>query len=137
VRTRSKITSQVVCTKILIQGEIKVKKKSKIITLLAIVVLLLSACSGGNGESGGNNETKETANASKPVEIVYAYPVFGTIPPDMQLIEDEINKISIKEINVKAKLLPISGGSWEQQVNLMISGGEKLDLMSTWLLRSN
>jgi len=102
------MTSQVVCTEIRKKkGEIKVKKKSKIITLLAIVALLLSACSGGNGGSGGSNsgenEAKESANTAKPDEIVYAFPVFGTIPADMQLIEDEVNKISIKEINVKAQ----------------------------------
>jgi len=130
------MTSQVVCTEIRKKkGEIKVKKKSKIITLLAIVALLLSACSGGNGGSGGSNsgenEAKESANTAKPDEIVYAFPVFGTIPADMQLIEDEVNKISIKEINVKAKLMPISGGNWGEQVNLMISSGEKLDLMPT------
>lgn len=112
------------------------KKKSKVITLLAIVALLLAACSGGNGGSisgnnSGENKSKEAGNTTKPVEIVYAYPVYGNIPTDMQLIEDEVNQISIKEINVKVKLLPISGGNWGQQTNLMISGGEKLDVMPT------
>ncbi|WP_337098255.1 ABC transporter substrate-binding protein [Paenibacillus sp. YIM B09110] len=115
------------------------KKKSKLITMLAITALLLSACAGGNGgnnngNSGGDNKenaTKEPTSSAKPEEIVYAYPVYGNIPTDLQLIEDEVNKISIKEINVKAKLMPINGGNWDQQVNLMISSGEKLDVMPT------
>ncbi|MDQ8734271.1 ABC transporter substrate-binding protein [Paenibacillus sp. LHD-38] len=108
------------------------KKKRKVITLLAMVALLVSACSGGNGGSNkGENDSKETEKNVKPVEIVYAYPVFGNIPADMQRIEDEVNKISIKEINVKAKLLPISGGNWGQQINLMVTSGEKLDVMPT------
>ncbi|WP_419874636.1 ABC transporter substrate-binding protein [Candidatus Pristimantibacillus sp. PTI5] len=110
------------------------KKKSRIFTVLAIVALLLSACSGANGgnNSGsdtGKNPTQESESTAKPEEIVYAYPIYGNIPTDIQLIEDEVNKISIKEINVKVKLLPINGGNWDQQVNLMISSGEKLDLM--------
>lgn len=116
------------------------KKKRSLITLLTIVALLLSACSGGN--SGGSNngnaseEPKKNSNqvsdaASNPEEIIYAYPVYGNIPTDIQLVEDEINKISIEQINVKAKLLPINGGNWDQQINLMISSGEKLDVMPT------
>ncbi|MGG4205617.1 ABC transporter substrate-binding protein [Paenibacillus jamilae] len=107
------------------------KKKDKILILLAIIALLLSACSGENGGSSGNNsgESGSQGNSVKPDEIVYTFPVYGNIPKDMQLIEDQVNKISVKEINVKVKLLPISGGNWGQQTNLMISGGEKIDVM--------
>ncbi|MEK4460590.1 MULTISPECIES: ABC transporter substrate-binding protein [Paenibacillus] len=106
------------------------KKNKKFIIVLTMFALLLSACGGGSSDSkSGESGSQGTGNSAKPDEIVYAFPVYGNIPKDMQVIEDEVNKISVKEINVKVKLLPISGGNWGQQINLMISGGEKLDVM--------
>ena len=104
------------------------KRTSKIFAALTFIAMLLSACGGGGGSEGAAGDS---SGGDQPDEIVYGFPVFGNIPGDMQLIEDEVNKISIPEINVKVKMLPISAGSWQQQVNLMISGGEKLDLMPT------
>lgn len=106
------------------------KKRFKIIALFVLVAAaLLSGCSDTSKNSG---ETKETdASKNQPVEITYAFPYFGTIPKDLKEVEDEINKISIDSINVKVKLKPVSGGNWSQQVTLMISGNEDLDLMPT------
>ncbi|MEW9052271.1 MAG: ABC transporter substrate-binding protein [Neobacillus sp.] len=106
------------------------KNRFKMIALLVLLAAtLLSGCSGTSKSSG---EKKETAGSKdEPVEITYAFPYFGSIPKDLKLVEDEINKIATKEINVKVKLLPVSGGNWSQQVTLMISGNEDLDLMPT------
>lgn len=104
--------------------------------LLLALVLVISACSSGN--SGGNGPNASPADSSggtggtegklAPYELVVAYPAFGTIPQDVNLVAEAISKIAQEKINAKVKLLPISYGTWTQQMNLMMSGGEKLDL---------
>ena len=88
-------------------------------------MLFLSACGGNNGggASGGNASNK------KLPELNIAYPIFGSVPKDLPVVQDSINKIAQQKINATVKLTPISFGNWEQQVNLMLSSNEKLDLM--------
>jgi putative aldouronate transport system substrate-binding protein len=91
-------------------------------------MLFLSACgdSGGSTAAGGDSSTKP---AEKPVELNVAFPIIGAIPKEMNVVQDAINKISLEKVNATVKLTPISFGNWEQQVNLMLSSNEKLDLM--------
>jgi putative aldouronate transport system substrate-binding protein len=106
------------------------KKRFKMIALF--VLLAATILSGCSDASKSSREEKETSSSKdQPVEITYAFPYFGTIPKDLKQVEDEINKISIDKINVKVNLKPVSGGNWNQQVTLMISGNEDLDLMPT------
>lgn len=92
-------------------------------------LLVLSAC----GKSGGENTQTGGASSAKPaekaVELNVAYPIFGATPKELNEVQDAINKISQQKINATVKLTPISFGNWEQQVNLMLSSNEKLDLM--------
>jgi putative aldouronate transport system substrate-binding protein len=84
--------------------------------------------------AGCSEEIKDIApvNTEKPYEAVMAYSIFEEIPEDLQLVEDEINKITVPEINVKVKLTPLSGASYRQQINLMLSGNGKIDLFSVF-----
>ncbi|RIE00404.1 extracellular solute-binding protein [Cohnella faecalis] len=90
------------------------------------LTLALSACSSGKTENAENG----SASGEKPYEVVYAYPTFDNVPPDIQQVQDEINKISKAKINVTVKLMPISSSAFLNQINLMMSGGEKLDMMA-------
>jgi putative aldouronate transport system substrate-binding protein len=73
-----------------------------------------------------------TTTLGPPVEIVYMFPsLSGVVPPDLQLVNDEINKISIAKINVKVKMQTIANANYAQQINLMITGNEKLDAFLT------
>ncbi|OKP80756.1 ABC transporter substrate-binding protein [Paenibacillus helianthi] len=117
------------------------KKRLKLLSvMLASSMLLLSACGGNNNSSNSGNDnskgatadsSQSAAPAEKPTELTVAFPIFGTLPKDMSLIEDAVNKIAQEKINVRVKLLPISFSNWMQQTNLMFSSGEKLDLMPT------
>lgn len=124
----------------------KGKGRSKGIGLLlvtALMAIMTAACgnggqeaadNGGNGNETTNPETStgpaENADeATKdPYELTMALPVFGAIPQDMEAVQAEINKITQAEINTTVTILPISVGTFGQQMNLMMSGGEKLDL---------
>lgn len=106
------------------------RKKLGWTSALLALTLLVSACSSGNKENASNGEGANGGGAEAPYEVVYAYPTFDNVPPDIQLVQDEINKIAIEKINVKVKLLPISNSAFTNQINLMMSSGEKLDMIA-------
>jgi putative aldouronate transport system substrate-binding protein len=109
-------------------------EKTKFIRLsLASVLItgLLASCAStekGGSDSGASSTGQTANNATKDAyEVTMAMPALGAIPKDMQLVQDEINKITKEKINTTVKILPISIGAWQQQMNLMSSSGEKLD----------
>ncbi|MDQ8736496.1 ABC transporter substrate-binding protein [Paenibacillus sp. LHD-38] len=119
------------------------RKQTKIITIVLSVMmattLFLSACGGGGNNIKPNAESTDTSSPAaspgaesaslEPEELTIAFPIFGAVPKDMNLIQDEVNKIAKAKINATVKLLPISFGNWNQQTNLMMTSNEKLDLM--------
>lgn len=115
------------------------KTLSLVLALLLSFSFVLSGCGKSKDaevqdktEAGVKTEdgTKTTETQEETVELTMAFVTFGTTPADMKLVEDEINKISVAKINAKVKLLPISIGSYNDQINLMLSSGESLDLLS-------
>ncbi len=111
------------------------KKKWGWFSLLLALMVMISACGGndskGNSAAGPKDESATSSGASDaPYEVVYAYPTFDSVPADIQLVQDEINKIAKEKINVTVKLLPISNSAFANQVNLMMSSGEKLDMIA-------
>ena len=71
----------------------------------------------------------EEASSEEPFEMVMTYMHPGTVPKDLQMVEDALNEITIPEINVKVTLYPISMADRHTQQDLMIASGEKLDLV--------
>lgn len=136
------------------QGDITMRgSKKPIHAILAAVLLMgvLAACSSNDGNNAGNSGTGtgtasgapsasssgeasgDAREATKdPYELAMAIPIFGAVPPDLKLVQDEINKITQAKINTTVTILPISVGAWQQQMNLMMSSGEKLDLAYTF-----
>ncbi|SDD04460.1 putative aldouronate transport system substrate-binding protein [Paenibacillus sp. UNCCL117] len=105
------------------------KRVSAVSTLTIGAMLFLSACGGNNTgatSKAGDAPAKET---EKLVELNVAFPIFGSVPKDLAVVQESINKIAEQKIKATVKLTPISFGNWEQQVNLMLSSNEKLDLM--------
>lgn len=111
------------------------RKKTWLFASLVILSLFISAC-GSNGNSGGS--AKDPSNspgttgeeASQKIdELNVAFLSVTGTPPDMKAVEDEINKITKKKINVAVNLMPINYGAYAQQVNLMLTSNEKLDLI--------
>lgn len=122
-------------------------KKLLSIVLAFVMVLSIAACGNEEGSpavtetSAPAPETQTTAPAETqeaqvefeedPVEIHMAFYVY--VPPaDVERIENAINAISLPEANVTVKLHPMQIGEYNQQISLMISGNEQLDLMSTF-----
>jgi len=109
------------------------KKRTGWVGALLALMLLVTAC--GNGDSGkkpgGEAAEGQASQASgqEPYEVVMAFYTFGEAPRDLKLVQDEINKISQVKLNTTVKLLPINIGAWKNQMNLMMTSGEKLDLV--------
>ena len=122
------------------------KKKLRILALGMAMVLSMSAfltgC-GGKGDSGGSEadtsggaaengsgDTDSGANdaSGEIYEVVIQFPTLGDTPKDLQLVEDELNKITEPEIGVHVTFYPASAFELNNTTNMMVSSGEKLDL---------
>ncbi|ALS28583.1 ABC transporter substrate-binding protein [Paenibacillus sp. 32O-W] len=115
-------------------------RKSKAVMLLLSSLLILSLVLAGCGKSNNAGESEASATASggggsapnneKPLELTLAFIGIGNMK-EADLVQEEISKITKAKINATVKLMPIDVGAWTQQVNLLLSGNEKLDLLVT------
>ena len=126
-------------------------KKVLALVLTVAMVLAMAAC--GNSEESTQNkdtgsgtqaaadtvedassaavDTEDEANDEDEAEIVVAF-YCNVAPSDTERIEEAINAITIPAINTSVKLNPVSVGAYNEQINLMISSNEQLDLMPTF-----
>ncbi|HLV10142.1 MAG TPA: hypothetical protein VKY40_08035, partial [Halanaerobiales bacterium] len=93
-------------------------KKGKTILFLTFLVLFLLTGS------------VFICSAEKPYEVKIAFPTLGGNTQDVERVEEALSEITMEKINVTVSLLPLRIGNFNQQINLMLSGNEKLDLMS-------
>ncbi|MBB6695597.1 ABC transporter substrate-binding protein [Cohnella xylanilytica] len=96
---------------------------------LLACALSLSACGSNSGTNGDTSSAGASGEAGAPYELTVAYFTFGSVPKDQQLVEAELSKLTKAKINATVKLLPISLSTWQNQINLMLTSNEKLDLM--------
>lgn len=91
----------------------------------------------GSESSGTEDSSSGSASGSYNVtwgdteDIIVVWPSMSAIPTGLQAVEDAINAITEEEINTHVTLNMIEVGNYEQQVNLMVSSGEQIDLMIT------
>ena len=79
-----------------------------------------SAASEVAGTEAAQNQSEF---ADDPAEIVVVYPTtYAT--PDLQMVEDAVNEITLDKINVMVDLQTFELGNYNDQINLMISSGE-------------
>lgn len=125
-------------------------KKCSVVLLALALMITAAGCGnseeaptpGNGGDSDGTMQTSGTSRGEEQADkeddedvsdITVAF--YNTVVPNeinKKRVEDAINAITIPEINTKVTLNIISMGQWDQQVNLMLSSGEKLDLMPTF-----
>lgn len=97
----------------------------KLISIILVgFLLLITACS--PKQESSTNESSESGEEVPEVNMVL---FSASVPKDLKIVEDEINKLTKEKINVKIKLTPINIGNYVQQTNLMLSSNEKVDLM--------
>ncbi|HZG84041.1 ABC transporter substrate-binding protein [Paenibacillus sp.] len=110
-----------------------VKAKALAIILTIMMTVLLTACSPNQGSNlnASSNESESSTQTTNepPVELVMS--ISSELPADTQLVLDELNKYLIEKVNAKLKIIGVPFGSYSQQINLMMTGQEQLDLMIT------
>jgi putative aldouronate transport system substrate-binding protein len=89
--------------------------------VLAVLLAIFTGCSGNRQDASRNN-------GGGYIQLTMAF-FSGARLEDMALVTEELNKITRTKAGVELTLLPIDWSAWDQQINLMISGGEKLDLL--------
>ncbi|NQX57893.1 DUF3502 domain-containing protein [Paenibacillus qinlingensis] len=104
-----------------------------LISILAVAMIAVGCSKDTGGQTGSSAnpspEAQSTAAAapgvdiSKKVELSMYLPSDGT--PDAKLIHEELNKLTLKDINATVKINFLSNDAY----NLMLSSGEKFDLI--------
>lgn len=88
-------------------------------------------------DSSLNNETSSSAGEKYNVtwddmaEITVLFDSMGPVPTGVEAVEAEINKITESEINTHVNLEIYEIGSYDQQIGLLMSSGEPVDLLLT------
>lgn len=104
--------------------------KKKIMTAFLAVSLAatgLTAC-GGSGEQG-----KKDSGETYTVTMAYV----GDKKEDTERIEEKINEIMKKDINMQIDIEPISWGAYSETMKLILSGGEKMDIVPILVDQAN
>lgn len=115
-------------------------KRKKYVVMMCAVLLVFSYLLQGCGktettpkdlseeQSTENSSEEQSTESTEPDKITFAFFCNLFIPKDMDMIEEALNKQTREKINVEVELVPLSLGTYDQQINLMVSGNEKLDL---------
>lgn len=85
---------------------------------------MLAGCSGGEKDSGGSQE-----QGNKDSYTVKILAPGDASTEDCEKISEAASKITEEKFNTKIEVTRVGFGSYDQQVNLMLASGEKLDLM--------
>ena len=121
--------------------------KRKLITILlaaSMAVSALTGCGNSSANSGSDKPAAETvtgeeanqeANTADAVlkdgemsEILMVWPGSNASPASLQEVEDAMNEMIAQKADAKVKLQIIEWGAYGDQLNLMLSSGEKLDI---------
>lgn len=115
------------------------KMKKFVAAMLAAMmsVSALSGCGSKDKEADSGKKSSETAETEDPVHLELYAMSFGGNNDSLEKVNQAVNDYIKPLINADVKLNIINYGSYQQQVNLLMSGEEPVDLMlSTGALTS-
>ena len=110
------------------------KKKVLAGILAATMAFSMAACgsTGSSSDSGSSAASGSTAKTEKKGEPYTVTMVLqGSQQQDEERIEEKINEILEPELNAKLDIVVLPWASASQQLQLMLSGDEKIDLLYT------
>ncbi len=101
--------------------------KKKMISAFLAAAMTASLFSGtAMADEGSAESTLKDGNVE---ELLMVWPGSNSSPADMQEVEDAINAIVSETVDAKVKMQIIEWGAYTDQTNLMLSSGEKLDMV--------
>ncbi len=108
-------------------------KRLKFFGLIFAIMLLVfaSACTSKsteetNADDGGN--TNNGSNEEEAVHLKIAFPLFYGEPADLKKVEAELSKLAKEKINATLEITALSISAYDQQMNLVLTSNEQLDL---------
>lgn len=85
-----------------------------------------------DGQSGADKEASGVINFDEdPYEVVIENLTLGADMPDLKLVEEAINEISLPAVNCTVKLMNVHIADHVTKLSLMAAGGEKVDIVTT------
>lgn len=117
---------------------------------MAMAITMMAGCGKGDEPSTKVDENQETSDVTGQEEngqqengqqgdsgdwqgevtkIIMTFPTTGVEPPDLGLVQDAVNEISVQKIGVEVELKPVSVFELSSQCPMWIGGGEQIDLM--------
>ncbi len=102
------------------------KKRILAFFLSSIMAFSMAACGGSSADKSNNESGEGEEGVSK---LVVAIRTFGTTPADLEEVQEKVNEITREKIDVEIEMMIIPSGSYQQQMTLMLSGDEQLDVM--------
>jgi putative aldouronate transport system substrate-binding protein len=122
----------------------KSKRIQLVLAVTMVFMLVLTACGSNSSSPSATSTTSKAPVAAtgsaatvqpktdlKPYELTVAYMNVGNAK-DLQTIQEAVNKITTAKMNATVKFMPIDPAAYQQQINLMLAGSEKLDLVVTF-----
>lgn len=103
------------------------KKMMAAMLALALTAAGLTGCGKSDSSEGGSSEDTYT--------VTMAY--MGDKKEDTERIENKINEIMKKDINMQIDIEPVSWGAYGDTMKLILSGGEKMDIVPILVDQAN
>lgn len=113
--------------------------KKRVLALVCVLLLVLSVFAGcgdtGNhaSENSGteetsNNQTGEINFDEEPYEINYLYLV-AQEGANQSKVSEAVNDLALTEVNMSVNLIPMTFGTYAQQLSMMLAANEPLDIL--------
>ena len=104
--------------------------KKRILAAMLTLSMVVSMTACGNSEAGGSKDSaKNNGNGDEPYTVTMV--LIGSTQPDEERIEQKINEILEPELNANLDIVVLPWASASQQLQLMLSGDEKIDVFYT------
>lgn len=104
--------------------------KKRILAAMLTLSMVVSMTACGNSEAGGSKDSaKNNGNGDETYTVTMV--LNGSTQPDEERIEQKINEILEPELNANLDIVVLPWASASQQLQLMLSGDEKIDVFYT------
>ncbi|MGN6713050.1 ABC transporter substrate-binding protein [Anaerocolumna jejuensis] len=104
-------------------------KRKKWMALFLAAVIMIAGLTG----CGSSKDPKETAHGStdtgeEPYEATLMYWA-GNDARDLKSVEAAFNELTMTQLNMKVNLMPVTLGTYAQQIQMVMSSDDKMDIL--------
>lgn len=106
-------------------------KKKWMAVLLSVVTM--ASVLGGCGQDNNNSNSNVAGNKEneEPYEATLMYWVANDAR-DVEAVEEAFNELTMEQLNMKVDLTPVTLGTYSQQIQMILSSDDKLDIFPYW-----